>query len=480
MLVILIVACFIVAALVPAMTKNRRAVELAAIGASVIAFSLSAFIAYRVGTRGTYNPFPAISVDAIGAIVILLVATVGCFAAIYSAPYFHKEMFQNIIGLKRVREYYILSNLFLSVMFLSATSSHPVEAWICLEATTLTTVFLISYYNKLTTIEAAWKYLIINSTGLLMAFFGTLLYFTSVSKGVDGSFVSWHTLEMAVNNFNPAVARIAFVFVLIGYGTKVGLVPMHTWKPDAYSNTPAPMGALLSGALMPVALVTILRFKVITDAAVGPLFSQHLLIAFGLISIVVAALSIVTVRDYKRLLAYSSIEHAGIMALGFGFGGLGALAAIVHMIYHSLIKSSLFFTAGNIFIKYRSSEIKLVKGAMSIIPVTSVLFLTAFFAITGLPPFGIFLTELFTLSAGVRHYLLFVIIALAAMAILFIGFLRHASSITLSETPEGVEKGEDSIWLLLPPAVLLVLVLVMTFYTPPFMLTLIHEAAARY
>lgn len=477
MLVLLIVSCFVVAGLVPAVTKNRRAAELASIGAGLLALSASLTIAYRVSNTGTYNPYPLISVDAIGAIVMLIVSTVGCLSAIYSAPYFHKEMMQKIIGPKRVREYYVLSNLFLAVMFLSATSSNPVVAWICLEATTLTTVFLISYYNKLSNVEAAWKYLIINSTGLLIAFFGTLLYFVSLSKGGSTGFVSWHDLAYAANHFSPQIAKIAFVFVLIGYGTKVGLVPMHTWKPDAYNKTPAPLGSLLSGALMPVAFVTILRFKTITDIAVGPEFSQHLLIAFGLLSIVVAALTILTVKDYKRLLAYHSIEHAGIIALGFGFGGLGALIAIVHMAYHSFIKSSLFFTAGSVFLKYRSSDIKVVKGAMNIIPITSILFLAGFLGITGMPPFGIFFTEAFILSAGIRNYLGLVVVAAFAMILPFIGFLHHAGSVVLSERPEGVEKGEDSPWLLVPPAVLLVLVLVLTFYMPPFLQTLIHEAA---
>jgi hydrogenase-4 component F len=399
---------------------------------------------------------------------------------VYSIPYFRKEMDKKIIGISRVRQYYALVNLFMAAMFLATTASHPVTAWIFLEATTLTTAFLISFYNKRSTIEAAWKYLIINAIGLLLAFFGTLLYFTAI-HGASG-FVSWNALLANVQHLDPAVAKLAFVFVLVGYGTKIGLTPMHTWKPDTYSKSPAPVGALLSSALMPVAFGILLRFKAITDATVGSAFSQHLLLIFGLLSILIAAFSTLAVRNYKRLLAYSSIEHAGIMALGFAFGGIGAFAALLHMIYHSLIKSSLFFSTGNMFLKYHSAHIKNVRGAMSILPITSIVFFVGLFAITGFPPFGIFLTELATLSAGTSAYLAIVAVALLAMAMVFVGFFRQANAMVLSEAPDKseVHPGENNPWLLVPPIVLLGLVLVITFYVPPFIQTLIHDAVARY
>src|ERR1035437_4712497 len=174
--------------------------------------------------------------------MILIVSFIGFFTIIYSIQYLRKETTKNIIGFTRVKQYFILLNLFLVAMFLSISASNPIFAWISIEATTLSTAFLVSFYNKPSSVEAAWKYLIINSVGLLLGFFGTLLYFTEI-HGVGGA-ISWHLLLENSSNLNPLIAKIAFIFVLIGYGTKVGFVPMHTWKPDAYSKAPAPLGAL--------------------------------------------------------------------------------------------------------------------------------------------------------------------------------------------------------------------------------------------
>ncbi|MEK7594925.1 MAG: proton-conducting transporter membrane subunit [Patescibacteria group bacterium] len=483
MTLFIIVLGFVTAAVVSSLTSSRRVIEGAAIAASVFALGASSAIAYAVGTSGAYKPLAFLSVDALGAIVMLLISVVASSTSIYAVPFLRKEMDKKVIGLSRFKQYYVLVNIFLAMMFLAVTANNPVVAWIFLEATTLSTVFLISYYGKRSSVEAAWKYLIINSLGLLLAFFGTLLYFAAIKGIAANGFVSWQALLDNARHFDPAVAKVAFVFVLIGYGTKIGLAPMHTWKPDAYSKSPVPLGALFSGALMPVAFVILLRFKSITDAAVGPLFSQHLLIAFGILSIIIAALSMLSAKNYKRLLAYSSIEHAGIIALGFGFGGLGAFAAILHMIYHSLIKPALFFTSGNILLKYHSARITKVRGAMSIVPVTSVLLLVGLFAVTGLPPFGIFQTELFILAAGAKNSPIIVVTALLAMAMVFIGFFRHVSSMVLSgkpETPQLVESGEDSVWLFIPPLVLLVLALVLSVWMPPFVQTLIHETVRNY
>ncbi|HEY5667787.1 MAG TPA: proton-conducting transporter membrane subunit [Candidatus Saccharimonadales bacterium] len=480
MLFITIVISFIIAALVPVLFKNRRTIASTSLAASFVSLAASVLIARRVAATGSYSPSVLFTIDALAAVVMLVVSVVAFMTAVYSVSYFNKEMSKKIIGLSRVRQYYALVNLFVAAMFMAAAASHPVTAWIFLEATTLSTAFLISFYNRASTIEAAWKYLIINAVGLLLAFLGTLLYFTAVDAG--SGFVSWQALLDNVNHLSPDVVKIAFVFVLVGYGTKIGLAPMHTWKPDTYSKSPAPLGALLSSALMPVAFAIMLRFKAITDVAVGQAFSQRLLIVFGLLSILIAAFSILTVKNYKRLLAYSSIEHAGIMMLGFGFGGIGPFAALLHMIYHSFIKSSLFFTTGNLLLKYHSAHINKIRAAISVLPATSALFFVGLFAITGFPPFGIFLTELSTLSAGTAAHKVIVAVALFAIAVVFIGFFRQASRMIFSQPPEKSElqPGENNPWLLIPPIAMLVIVLVITFYMPPFVQTLIHTAVARY
>ncbi|HUC89988.1 MAG TPA: proton-conducting transporter membrane subunit [Patescibacteria group bacterium] len=477
MLLAIIVSSFLIAAAGSALIRVRRVMEILSLSASVVALAAASVIAYKVGTHGTYSPVTFFSIDSMGAVITLIVATVACFASMYSIPYFRKESAKNIIGLRRIQQYNVLVNVFLAACFLAATASNPVAAWIFLEITTLSTVFLISYYNRAVTIEAAWKYLIINAIGLLLAFFGTLLFMSTTGHGVEG-FVTWQNLKTSVMHIDPSIVKIAFIFILIGYGTKIGLAPMHTWKPDAYSKSPAPLGALLSGALMPVAFLIMLRFKVVTDVAVGMSYSRSLLIAFGLMSVIVAALSILTVKNYKRMLAYSSIEHAGLMALGFGFGGLGAFAALMLMIYHSLVKSSLFFASGNLLIQYHSERIQKIKGAMSVLPATATLLLIGMFAATGLPPFGIFLTELSIMSAGLQgRHLAIAAIAMIALAVVFIGFFRQVSAMVLSEKPaEKVKPIGDSFWLIAPPVALLTITLVISFYMPSFMQTLIHQA----
>ncbi|HWZ66060.1 MAG TPA: proton-conducting transporter membrane subunit [Patescibacteria group bacterium] len=483
MLFIITILGFAIATLISVVAKKRRIMEVASVAASVVALVSMSVIAYQVGTTGeVYSPLPFVSIDSMGAIAGWLVGVVGCANMLYAVPYFGKELAKQIVSPRRVKKFYILTNVFLGMLLLCVAANNPVLAWILLEATSLSTVFLINYYNKPSTIEAAWKYLIISSIGLLLGFLGTLLYFTALGHQGSIGLISWNDLLAQAGQLNLTIAKVAFALVMIGYGTKVGLAPMHTWKPDAYSKAPAPIGALFSGALLPVAFLLILRFRAITDAAVGVAFSQHLLIGFGLLSIVIAAFSIMVVGRYKRLLAYSTIEHTGIIALGFGFGGIGAFAAVLHMIYHSMIKSSMFFATGNILLKYSTAHIKRVTGALGVIPSTSVLFFIGFLAVTGLPPFGIFLTELMTLSAGVSHYPIIVAIALIAMVTMFVGLFKHISGMVLSEPPStgsGIKPGEDSNWLLVMPAAMLVLVLILSFYVPPFLQTLIQKAIGQ-
>ncbi|MFA5792751.1 MAG: proton-conducting transporter membrane subunit [Candidatus Gracilibacteria bacterium] len=460
------------------MSKNRIVMEASSVIASLVAFFGSMVIAMKVATVGSYSQWSFFSVDALGAIIMMIVAFVGLAATIYSVRYLREETSKEIIGYKEVKQYFILLNLFLGAMFLASTSSSPIFTWIAIEATTLSTAFLISFYNKPTAMEAAWKYLIINSVGLLLAFFGTLLYFTSFQIGAEA--VTWTTLLSNAVNLDPTIAKMAFVFVLVGYGTKVGLAPMHTWLPDAHSKAPVPISALLSGVLLNVAFIAVLRFKAVTDLAVGSEFSQKLLMAFGLLSVLIAVFIIFGQKNYKRLLAYSSIENMGIIALGFGFGGLGVFAAIFHLIYHSLIKSALFLSVGNIFLKYSSTKIINVRGVITALPVTGVLFLTGFFAITGTPPFGIFLTKIFIISAGIQAHPFLGVTTILLTAILFVGFFKHVVAMTFGAKPAEIKTGEISVWLILPPLVLLTVALTLSFYVPQFLLTLINTVVSQY
>lgn len=478
---LLIFSSLSVAALIAILAKHRGFIEVVSIIASAVTVAGSLAVALRVARSGSYYaPSMFFSVDALGALLMLIISCVGLVAVAYSVPYLKKETAENIIGLTRVKQYFILLNLFLAAMFLAVSSSSPVFAWISIEATTLSTAFLISFYNKPSAMEAAWKYLIINSIGLLLGFFGTLLYFTSVDPSVGNGLISWQTLVASAAHMDPLLVKIAFVFVLIGYGTKVGLVPMHTWLPDAHSKAPAPISALLSGVLLNVALIIVLRFKIVTDASIGIDFSQKLLITFGLLSVVLSSLINFTQKSYKRLLAYHSIENMGLATLGFGFGGLGSYAATLHMIYHAVVKSALFLSSGNFLLKYHSAKIANIKGALKALPLTSVLFLTGFFIITGTPPFGMFFTKVLIFSAGIKIYPIATVIALFSAAILFISFFHHATAMVFGEKPPEIEQEKESGWLVFPPFALLALVIILSFYQPSFLKVLIHEAALRY
>ncbi len=468
----------VIAAIISGLTKRRALIEAFSIGAVSIVLVGALSVAVRVAADGTYAPYLFFSVDALGTIVLLIIALVGLAATIHSVAYLRAETAKEIIGLTRVREYFILLNLFIGAMLLAASSSNPVFTWISIEATTLSTAFLISFYNKPSAMEAAWKYLIINSIGLLLGFFGTLLYFTAMRGVATNGFTTWGDLFLNVGHLDPMIAKIAFVFVLIGYGTKAGLAPMHTWLPDAHSKASAPISALLSGVLLNVAFVAILRFKVLTDAAVGPSFSQGLLIALGLLSIIVASVIIFTQQKYKRLLAYSSIENMGVVALGFGFSGpVGSFAALLHMLYHSLLKPALFFLAGNIFLKYSSTKITEVRGALTALPVTGVAFFVGFFALVGTPPFGVFLTKVLILSAGIQSHPYLTLVAVIFMAWLFVGFLRKAMAMLFGEKPTDMPVGEMSPWLVVPPVALLTLTLALSFHLPRFLQALLTTAA---
>ncbi len=476
---VIIISALSLAALACLLLNRLRAIEYVSFGASAVAFIAAVSLSLSISNQSlTASLF--FSVDSLAAIIALLIGTVGLAAAFYSIFYLRAEMAKGIIGFHRVKQYFILFNLFLLAMFFAVMVKNPILMWIAIESTTLSTVFLISFYDKPTALEAAWKYLIINSTGLLLGFFGTLLYFTSVHSTGGNGLISWDMLKANTANFNPLIAKIAFVFVLIGYGTKVGFAPMHTWLPDAHSKAPAPISALLSGVLLNITLFAVLRFKLLTDAVAGQAFSEGLLIVFGLVSIIIAALIMLTQQNYKRMLAYSSIENMGIVALGFGVGGIGVFAAILHMIYHALVKPALFFLAGNIFLKYSSTKIFNIRGVISTLPVSAGLFLAGFFAVTGTPPFGIFFTKVYILSAGIGMNLFAGMIALFAFALVFIGFFRQVIAMMFGEKPSEMPVGEINRLLIAPPLLLIAAALALSFYLPPFLSELITQAVGKY
>ncbi|MBI3671163.1 hydrogenase 4 subunit F, partial [Candidatus Azambacteria bacterium] len=251
--ILIIALSYIVSVAVSLASKSRRAIEYAAIAAASVSLVSATQIAMKVASKGTYEYSSIISITPLGALVMLTIFLIGLLSSIYSKGHFQEEVSKGIVGFTRVKQYFILLNLFIIAMFFAVSVNNPIIMWILIEATTLSTAFLISFYNKPSAMEAAWKYLLINSIGLLLGFFGTLIYLTSVKDIAGGRLIDWNMLFENAKNLDPALAKIAFIFILVGYGTKVGFFPMHTWKPDAYSKAPTPIAALFSSALLNVA-----------------------------------------------------------------------------------------------------------------------------------------------------------------------------------------------------------------------------------
>lgn len=458
--------------------EQKRYIKHIMFSAVFLEILFSAGVISQIISSGTYSS-TYYYVDSLSALLIFII-TLGSFSAgIYSMGYLHEENRKEIIGFSRIRQFFILLNLFIFTMLFAVSVSSPALMWIAIEATTLSTAFLISFYNKPSAMEAAWKYLIVNSVGLLLGFLGTLVLLAVSSPYLKGDemIISWNDLASIGTIPDPSAVKVAFIFILVGFGTKTGLVPMHTWLPDAHSKAPVPLSALLSGVLLNVAFFAILRNKIIVDNMIGSAFSSELLILFGIVSVIVAAFIILVQLNYKRLLAYSSIEHMGIVALGFGFGGLGIFAGLLHMVFHSLAKSLLFLASGNIFLKYSSTKISSVKGVILALPFTGIVFLFGVFAITGVPPFGIFFTEFYILSSGISNYPVIVALAIAGIIMVFVGFLRHATSMVFGEMPSGIKKGEFGFLTTVPLAVIAILLASFGLFLPLFIRTLISDAA---
>lgn len=460
--------------------KKARLLETINVVAAAVELALCCSVLFRVVYRGSYFFSSYLFADDLAALFLVIIAVVGFAASIYSVGYIRSEMAKGILGMNRVRQYYVLLRLFLMAMYLAVLSNNPIIMWMAIEATTLSTAFLVSFYNKPSAMEAAWKYLIINSIGLLLGFWGTLLFISGATTGGVHGLVSWDMLVVQSAAYNPSLLKVAFVFVLVGYGTKMGLAPMHTWLPDAHSKAPIPISSLLSAVLLNIALFAILRFKIIADHNMGSEFSQTLLVAFGILSVIISAFIIFAQKNYKRLLAYSSIEHMGIIAIGFGFGGVGAFGALLQIVYHALAKSVLFLSSGGIFLRYSSTKIKNIRGMLKALPVTTALFSIGALAITGVPPFGIFISEFTILAAGIKQYPVVTVILSFSLVIVFAGFLKHATDMFFEEPPVEISRKGENCWMVIPVVLLTVVLVIFGFYLPEPVRLLLTSIASKY
>ncbi|MEN6626371.1 MAG: proton-conducting transporter membrane subunit [Candidatus Sumerlaeia bacterium] len=367
--------------------------------------------------------------------------------------------------------------LFLGTMSIVCASQHLGLLWVAVEATTLASAPLIYFHRHARSLEAAWKYLLICSIGIALALLGNfLLAVATMNTGGHEMPLLVNSLVANARAFSQPWLKAAFIFLLVGYGTKMGLAPLHTWLPDAHSESPSMVSALLSGALLNCAFLGILRARQICVAAGLEEFTGGLLVGLGLLSMAFAAVFILAQADYKRLLAYSSVEHMGILAVGVGVGGIGTFGALFHAINHSLTKAMLFLVAGNILALYQTKSVKSVRGLSRRLPVSAGLWLAGFFAITGSPPFGTFFSEMTILRGALAHGSLAVgIVYLALLAMIFVAMATVILRMTQGDA-DGATVSEP--WLaIVPPAALCALTLVLGFYLPPALADVLHGAA---
>jgi len=378
--------------------------------------------------------------DALSVFFIFTISVVDLAAALYSISYIEKDLESGNITERKARVYYLLFNLFSCSMFFVPVVNNLGMLWVAIEITTLVSTFLVGFYNTKQSVEAAWKYIIICSVGIILALFGTILFSYAFSLNGGGKSLNWTDMMMAAGTFDQNVLKIAFIFILVGYGTKAGLAPMHTWLPDAHSQAIAPVSAMLSGVLLKTALYAILRFGVIVTKALGAQYFSNLMILLGVISLLVSAVFVIVQKDIKRLLAYSSIEHLGIIAIGFGLGGtLGFFGALMHIFNHAVTKSLMFFSAGNIVETYKSHNLNKIRGVFTSMPFTGLMLLVGVFALTGFPPFSIFVSEIVIIAAAfLNHNYLVGAIMLLAIVIIFSALIYHFGKVLFGNPPKGM------------------------------------------
>jgi hydrogenase-4 component F len=377
--------------------------------------------------------------DGMAALVVVLIAVISLSSALISHRYLAYEHAEKIISLTDIRHYYGMVPLFVAAMYVATLSNNVGLLWVAIEATTLSTTLLVAFYRKRSAIEAAWKYLLLCSLGISLGLVGVLLTtYAAGQNGVNSSLLLSTFRDIAAaGGMNTELMRWAFVFLFIGIGTKVGFVPMHAWLPDAHSKTPSPVSALLSGILLNVALVSLLRFRQVADIALADngAWTGKFFLVFGCLSIVLPSLIMIIQKNYKRLLAYSSIKHMGLMAFAIGLGPAGLIPAVMHMPGHALLKSAMFAGAGEIFTTYKTTDAAPVTDVWVRLPKTGMLFLLTLLMLLAVPPSAVFASQLIMIGFGLREYLLPTLLVVVALTVAFVAMTRHVYGLLFGSRP---------------------------------------------
>lgn len=440
-----------------------------------VAFSTGSFIAACVLTVQIIADGPLFAlekqffIDPLNVFLVTLTAFVGMTTSIFSRPYMRVEQDHGKMTPGRMRLYHSMYQFFAFTMLVALTTNNMGTLWVSMEAATLTTVLLVSVYRTPASLEAAWKYFILCGVGIAQALFGTILLYMAADRvipdGVDA--LLWTNLDAVKTQLNPTIISLAFVFLLLGYGTKVGLVPVHNWLPDAHAEGPTPISAVLSGLLLNVALYAVLRCKILTDGALHSQFAGELMIGFGLLSVVAASFFLFRQKDVKRMFAYSSIEHMGLMTFAFGLGGpIANFAGLLHMTLHSLVKSAIFFSVGHATQKAGTQIMEDIRGLIKVSPTVGWGLMLGSLAILGMPPFGVFASEFLILTTAMRDLPWATPLLLLALGISFAAIFSRVQPMVFGVTSVKPLAHPPA---LVPVFVHLGLGLMLGFYIPPYL-----------
>jgi len=448
-------------------SESRRPYVLPAAAAGHLALSLVALSASNPSSLGGW-----LALDPPGRLVLLLLSVLFSICSIYAVGYlrYRRELSNRV--------FVPCLLLFLGMTTLVVCSQHLGLMWVAVEASTLATAPLIYFNRTPRSIEATWKYLLVGSVGIALALLGSFVL-AYASLGDDPSLLFGDLLRRA-NHMNSSWLRVAFALLLVGYGTKMGLAPMHTWKPDAYGEAPGVVGALLAGGMTSCAFLALIRVFHICQAGGEGAYASRLLVVFGLLSIAVAAIFMLGQRDFKRMLAYSSIEHMGILVLGVGLGGYGIFAALLHMLNNGLAKGVLFLSAANVHRAFDSKSIDEVRGAMRRVPLSGTLFLFGFLAITGSPPFGPFVSEFLIVSRAFAANRFFVGGGLLLLLlVVFVGMGRTVLPMLQGQPSPEAERTSyhDGLLTGLPLVISMAIVLLFGLHIPSPIEALLRDAA---
>ena len=440
-----------------------------------VGFSLLTFLASCVLTSQVMDQGPQFVlgqqfyIDPLNVFLVTLTAFVGLSTAIFSRPYMRIEQDHGKMTPPRMRLYHSMYQLFSFTMLLGFTTNNLGIIWVAMEAATLTTVLLVSVYRTTASLEAAWKYFILCGVGIAQALFGTILLYMAAEKvlGPEHATLLWTSLNDIKGELDPTIVSLAFVFLLIGYGTKIGLVPLHSWLPDAHAEGPTPVSAVLSGLLLNVAMYAVLRCKVLTDGALDSNMAGQLMMGFGLLSVTVAAFFLSRQKDVKRMFSYSSIEHMGLITFAFGMGGpVANFAGLLHMTVHSLVKSAIFFTVGHATQKAGTQLMSEIRGLIKVNPTVGWGLMLGVMAILGMPPFGVFASEFLILTTAMREQPWAAPFLFLALGVAFASILIRVLPMVFGDTSLKPLAHPPA---LVPVFTHLALALVLGLYIPPYL-----------